>query len=114
MHELSIALNILDIVENTVKEKNIRSVKALTLEIGDLSGVESEALTLAMQTACQGTILEHAKTEIIHIEAQASCRQCRHTFPCRDFIDICPECGSAMFDIVQGKELRIKNIVAEE
>ncbi|UCF87855.1 MAG: hydrogenase maturation nickel metallochaperone HypA, partial [bacterium] len=47
MHELSIALEILDIVEKEAAKHGARVVKEVCLRVGDLSGVETESLAFS-------------------------------------------------------------------
>ena len=110
MHELSIAINIIDNVEVEAKKINAASISDLTIEIGKLSGVVLEALEFAMQIAVKGTILQD--TGIIYkiIEARAKCNSCGEEYIAEDFFSVCPECSNPYSDIIEGKELKIKKI----
>ena len=61
MHELSIALSILDLVEEeSARRGNIR-VEAIHVKIGALSGVVKEALVSAYELAAERTEFESCK-----------------------------------------------------
>jgi hydrogenase nickel incorporation protein HypA/HybF len=112
MHELSIAQNIIDIVEQELDKQadTEREVKTLELEIGTLSGVVIEALETAMDSAVKDTALKEANIKINKIQAQAQCQSCEKIFEISDLYDPCPKCDSFNPKIIKGKELRVKSI----
>ena len=110
MHELSIAQNIVEIVEEQAKKLDLISVSEVELDIGTVSGVIPETLEFVMDITIKGTLLENAKIIINIIEAKAKCRKCNHDFVIDDIYSLCPQCCSYEFDIIQGKELKVKSI----
>ena len=76
MHELSIAMNILEIVEDYTSRENTKKVLELELDIGDLSGIEIPALKFALETTKEGSILESSVIVINAIQAQVQCQDC--------------------------------------
>lgn len=110
MHELSIAMNIVDIVEQEVKKHNARKVVEIELEIGRLSGIEPYALDFAWEQAILNTVLEKAKRTTRYINALAKCLDCENEYNIENFYDACPSCGSFMKKLKTGKELRIKSL----
>lgn len=60
MHELSIVLSIVDIAEQQVALNDAQSVEEIELEIGQLAGVEWDALDFAWEAATKHTVLEKA------------------------------------------------------
>jgi hydrogenase nickel incorporation protein HypA/HybF len=111
MHELSLALSIIEIAQESAHKENAKAVNEIELEIGTLSGVVLEAMEFALDAAVKGTILENAKTKIITIPGRAKCLACSHEFDLDDIIAICPKCDSFETEIIQGKELRIKSLI---
>ncbi len=113
MHELSIAVNILDIVnEEAIKAKST-SITEIEIEIGSMSGVVIEALVFALEEAVKNTKLCKAKFKFIETKAEATCSKCDNHFDVDDFFAVCPKCGSFETDIIKGKELKIKKIILE-
>ncbi len=55
MHELSIAMSILDSLEDEVTERGYDGVEAVHVRIGQLSGVVPEALQSAYEMAAEQT-----------------------------------------------------------
>ena len=54
MHEMSIVLGIVKIAENEAQKAGVSSFTAIDLEIGNLSGVEWDALDFAWEAAVEG------------------------------------------------------------
>lgn len=110
MHELSIAMSIVDIAEQEVKKNNAAEVVEIELEIGKLSGIEPYALDFAWDQAILKTVLEHAKRKTRYIEARAQCQDCGNEFEIDNYYDECPSCQSYMKELISGKELRVKSL----
>jgi hydrogenase nickel incorporation protein HypA/HybF len=113
MHELSLAQNIFEIVEEAVKANNASSVAQLVLDIGSLSGVEIYALETAIDSLKPGTILEKAELIINIIQAKVICLNCNQQFSPTDIVSPCPKCTDFNIKIIEGKELKIRSITAE-
>ncbi len=113
MHELSIAQNIIEIAETNAKNNHAKSITEIELEIGSISGVVPEALEFAMDEAIKNTMLEQAHVTINLVQAKAKCSNCNTEFLLQYILDICPVCQGTMYDILQGKELRVTSIQIE-
>ena len=112
MHELSIVMNIIDTAKSELEKVQLSFVDSIELEIGSLAGVELEALDFAWQLSVPGTVLENAKRKIHRIHATARCRGCKRMFQIETYYEQCPNCNDFYSDIISGKEMRIKSIVA--
>jgi len=110
MHELSIAMNIIDIASEQARINNLSIIDEIEIEIGKLSGVEIDALKFAMEIATKRTILENSKTIISEIPGQARCLNCLQEFMIDNFFAQCPECKHFNFEIIHGQELRVKSL----
>ncbi len=114
MHELSIALEIIDIAEEHAHKAHALSVTEIELEIGELSGVEMEALDFALEVAVKDTMLSGAKRTVDKVPGQARCNDCMHEFPVDDLFTPCPVCHGFNTSIIRGQELRIKSLFVNE
>lgn len=108
MHELSIALGIVDIADKETKKAGASKVDSIELEIGVLSGVELDSLEFVWPNAVEGTVLEKAERKIDFIHAVGYCMECEIEFPMNFIYDQCPQCKGYLKDIIKGKELRVK------
>ncbi|HVA63472.1 MAG TPA: hydrogenase maturation nickel metallochaperone HypA [Terriglobales bacterium] len=57
MHELSLALSLIEVVEEQAAARGGLRVRAVRLRVGTLAGVSDEALAFAYEIACEGTAL---------------------------------------------------------
>ena len=110
MHELSIALSIIDIAEQEVIKNSAKEVVEIELEIGKLSGIEPYALDFAWEHAIINTVLEKARRNTKYIKAIAVCNDCGHEFEIENIYDECPACKSYMKELKSGRELRVKSL----
>ncbi len=111
MHELSIVMSIVETAEEKVKEHHASSVESIDLVIGDLAGVDSQALDFAWDSAVKNTVLQKAIRNVIQVPARAKCLECDCEFGIKEIYDSCPLCGEPLLLIIQGKELQIKSMI---
>lgn len=71
MHELSIAVSIVEGVEEELRERGDPKLHAVHLQLGSLSGVVKEALLFAYDAACEGTPLAGSRLVILESEGTA-------------------------------------------
>lgn len=108
MHELSIIANIVSIAEEQVQKAQARRVDSIELEIGELAGVEWQALDFAWEVGVKQSVLENSERHIQRIAGKAYCNECKQDFHMENLFSSCPSCGSYFNEILQGKELRVK------
>lgn len=113
MHELSIAISIIEIAEKEAKAANANSISELVLDIGTQSGIEMYALEAALEMAVMNTSLEKAKIQINQIQAEAKCKDCFEVFTIENIFDPCPKCGGFYHEIISGKDMKVKSLLIE-
>ncbi|HEY3838674.1 MAG TPA: hydrogenase maturation nickel metallochaperone HypA [Bryobacteraceae bacterium] len=114
MHELSIAVSMIELAEEEAARRGGVQVSAIHLRLGRLSGVAREALESCYEIACAGTALEGSKLVIEEVPIVVYCSRCeaRRTADSPQWFD-CPGCGSPA-EVVQGRELEIAALELEE
>jgi hydrogenase nickel incorporation protein HypA/HybF len=110
MHEVGITQSIIEIAEKHALEGGARKVLSLTVEIGELSGVVPEAVEFAFEACSRGTLLEESKLIIESIPGRARCGDCRRETGIDRYSFACPSCDAFALEILQGEELRIKEM----
>jgi hydrogenase nickel incorporation protein HypA/HybF len=110
MHELSISRSIVAAVAEAAGGRQVRRV---TLEIGKLSGVMSDAIAFCFDVVAKGTPVEGAELEIREIEGRARCTDCGSEFAIATLGASCA-CGSRRLVRLQGEELNIKSMEVEK
>ena len=113
MHELSIISRIVEIAEEQVRRTGASKVTEIELEIGELAGVEWQALDFAWEIGVQKSVLEHATRQLNKVPGKALCLECKNAFAMHQLFDPCPNCHSFFNEILQGKELRVKTLTVE-
>ncbi len=108
MHELSIALSIVELAEEESARLGGRHVEAVHLRVGRLSGVVRHALLASYEMACEDTALAGSRLVIEDVPVVAHCVTCDARVPVRSIQDMCCEvCGTPATDIVEGRELLV-------
>jgi len=108
MHELSIALSIIEMAEEEIARQDNVQVTAIHLRLGMLSGVAREALLSSFEIACEGTALQGSRLVIEELPIIVYCPKCGAQRPVNTVEWFtCPVCHTATPDIVQGKELQV-------
>lgn len=109
MHEMTIAMSIIDIVCQKANNEKAYKINSVELEIGDLSGIMIDSLKFCFEAACKNTIANGAELNINKINAKAFCKTCKKEFKMESDFYPCPTCDDFNFEIVTGKELSIKS-----
>jgi hydrogenase nickel incorporation protein HypA/HybF len=107
MHELSIAMSIVDMAQEEAERRNVK-VDAVHLELGPLSGVVADALLFSYEMAASGTPLEGSKLVIKEVPIEVYCRACKaHRTLSSMQLFCCPDCGTPTEEVIHGRELLI-------
>jgi hydrogenase nickel incorporation protein HypA/HybF len=107
MHELSIALSVLEVVEEEAERRGV-TVSAVRLKLGPLAGVIKDALISAFDLAREGTSLEKCSLVIEEVPIMAFCPQCQteRTIQSPQHIS-CAICGTPTPQIISVRELEV-------
>jgi hydrogenase nickel incorporation protein HypA/HybF len=108
VHEASIALAIVDELQERTAGEPVSKVTAVHLRVGVLSSVVPEALTFAWDAATEGTVAWQSRLEIERIPLTIACAPCgsERTID-KGMLPICPVCGASSTEIVRGRELLV-------
>lgn len=114
MHELSIALSILDLAAEEAERHGGGRVAAIHLRLGPLSGVVKEALVSAYALAREGSPLDTAELVVEEVPLVAYCPACAaERTPASPQLFLCPDCGTPTPDVVRGRELEVVALEVE-
>jgi hydrogenase nickel incorporation protein HypA/HybF len=107
MHELSIAMGIVDAALEEAEQRGVQ-VTAVCLRLGALSGVVKEALLFSYEVACEGTPLAGSRLVIEDVPVVIYCAQCKQERELKSVQSFtCPECEAPTMDVRQGKEIEV-------
>lgn len=113
MHEMSLAENVRQIIEDAAHRQGFKRVRTVWLEIGQLACVEKEAMRFCFDAAMRGSIAEQARLEIVETAGQGRCEKCAQNFPLAALYEVCPECGSYDVKVIGGDGMRVKELEVE-
>jgi hydrogenase nickel incorporation protein HypA/HybF len=108
MHELSLALSLVEAVGDELPRLGDVRVCAVRIRVGPLSGVVREALAFAFDVAAADSSLAGARLEIedAPLQAYCACCQAQHVLPAPNDLR-CPACGASHLEITGGRELEL-------
>jgi hydrogenase nickel incorporation protein HypA/HybF len=108
MHELSIALSIVDIATEAARKNGGGTVEALYLRLGKLSGVAKDALLFSWELASADTPIKGSRLIIEEVPVVVHCTLCDadRTIDSTDNFE-CPVCNEPTPTVVSGKELQL-------
>ncbi|MFG2895109.1 hydrogenase maturation nickel metallochaperone HypA [Streptomyces sp. NPDC048248] len=111
MHEMSIALAVVDQVASAERPAGATAVTRVRLQVGELAGVVSDALAFSFELACAGTVLEGAELVTETVSARARCGPCADSWAVGMPPHLlCPRCGGTTAELMSGRELQIVSV----
>lgn len=114
MHELSLALSVVNFLEGLSKEQGLNKIEAIHIEIGGMTHVDPAQFRFSLKLVSKGTIAEGSRVYIRKKEPVLKCNSCGKEVRI-DVKDIgafsfrCPSCGGEL-KIEEGRELLLKRV----
>jgi len=114
MHELSIAMSIVELAEEEASRRGVQ-IEAVHLKLGALAGVVKDALLSCYEMACDETPLQGSRLIIEELPVIIFCTTCQAQHPLNSIqLFCCPKCGTPSDLIVKGKELEVVALEIKE
>ena len=111
MHELSVLIEVVRVVEELAEEQKIEKVGAIVLQIGELSSVVPLFMQEYFPMVVENKpVFKDTKLEIEMIPGMAKCQKCETVFNVVENKGYCPKCRSFDKDLLCGQEFLIKEI----
>ena len=108
MHELSIALDLVDLACDEMDRRGIARVEAVHLRLGLLAGVVRDALLFSFDAAAVDTPLQGARLAIEDVPVTVWCDACAAERALPSVATRrCPLCGAVTARVVHGEELEM-------
>ena len=114
MHEMSIAVGLMDQVLEIAKVNGLKEIDEIEVETGFLRQVIPEVMQEAFLAVRRETIAQNATLKIVEIAPLSECNICKKQFEpqLNDFL--CPECQKAGVKVLKGDEIILKSIQGKE
>lgn len=114
MHELGIAASVLQEAQQEAQRHPGTRLRKVTVRVGELSGVNPEALSFSFEVLVREAGLEPLGLEIESCARKQRCHKCEKTFTVANYELICPHCGTAETEFVGGDELELASLEMED
>lgn len=114
MHEIGVLYKMLDQVEAVANENNVRKVKSIEIELGELSGMLPYFFEQYYDVATENKpLFKDSKLIIKPIPGEGLCLDCDTLYNVMRCEGICPKCKSRNKKILGGRDFIVKNILVE-
>ncbi|HEV7624954.1 MAG TPA: hydrogenase maturation nickel metallochaperone HypA [Streptomyces sp.] len=111
MHEMSIAVAMVEQVTEAAEKNGSGTVEAVRLRLGELAGVVADSLHFCFSLACAGTLLDGAVLLIDHLPGRARCAPCGAEWATGMPPQLCcPQCEGGRAELLSGRELQIVGV----
>ena len=110
MHELSVCLALVLQVEKIAREKNALAIDRIVVNIGPLSGIESDLLQRAYPLAAIGTLASDAELIIIPAVIVVRCSECGAESTVAPNRLLCSACGDFRTTLISGDEMVLQSL----
>jgi hydrogenase nickel incorporation protein HypA/HybF len=108
MHELSIAMSLLDVAAEEAERLGAAKVTAIRLQLGPLSGVVKEALLSAFEEARKDSEFGDCTLMIEDMPIVAHCVTCNAACPVVSIQEMrCSVCRTPVDELIGGRELEV-------
>jgi hydrogenase nickel incorporation protein HypA/HybF len=115
MHELSIAMSVVEMAEEESQKRGGVRVTSVRMRLGALAGVVKEALLSSYELAIEDTALAGSHLEIEEVSGVVYCPACDAQRPVTGSEWFrCNHCGALASQIVHGKELEVVSLEVEQ
>ncbi len=114
MHEFAIASSVLQAVQTEVRLRPGMRVSKIGVRIGDLAGLDPDALSFCFQALTKETELESVVLVIERKPRRQRCSRCAHEFVVVNYETSCPECGEGLTAFLGGDELELAYLEMED
>lgn len=111
---MSLMKNLLRTVEDAAAKEGGVPVQIIHLRIGEMSGVNTDALSFAFEVLSKGTAAEGGRLEFERVPLRARCRECGSEFHPDEFVFRCGGCGSPEIEILGGREMEVDYIMLDD
>ena len=110
MHELSVAQEIINIVNNYLPANKPANVKAVKVKVGKLSNILNESLTFCFEALTNESHLKGSKLEIVDVPVKILCLNCNEESEIENPVFACPKCNHTKLKMISGMELQVDEI----
>lgn len=113
MHEISIARNLLELLNDQQHGETFTRVKRAKVRVGALSGVDGTALRFAFDLITKETCAEGCRLDIESVAPVGKCKSCGDKFEVKKYTFVCPLCYGKDITLLDGDQIVLSEIEVE-
>ncbi len=113
MHEMSIAMGLMESLLDVATEQRARRILEVEIICGVMQQVVPDALQLAFEAVTQNTIAQGARLKIVEEAISVRCRACGQQYAAAIDNYRCPLCSQADAEIVAGRDIVLRSVTCE-
>ncbi len=113
MHEMSIAMSLLEQVERIATDNHATHIAELEVRCGAMQQVVPDALIAAFAAASEGTRAAGAALHVVEVPLAGRCRGCGAEFAPQIDDFRCPTCGAADVELTAGTDIILQSVICE-
>lgn len=111
VHELSLAVNIVDAVNELAQAHGFERVEAVTVQIGEFAGVDKGALSFAWDLATADSVAAGSRLEFRDVRLKVRCPACGVERNPPSMWELgCSTCPAVAPEILAGRELHVVSL----
>ena len=114
MHEMGIANSVLESVRTEAQRFPGRHICKVGVRIGELAGVNPEAMRFCFEALVRDTDLEPLALDVDYRPRRHECQTCGQSFVPRLEDLTCPHCGGVDSRFIEGDELELAYLEVED
>ena len=114
MHEFGIANSVLDAARAEAELHPGMKLAKIVIRVGELAGVDPDALTFCFECLVKQTDLESVVLEIERHAQRRSCLHCGREFVVANQNTACPTCGEILTTFLSGDQLELAYLEMED
>jgi hydrogenase nickel incorporation protein HypA/HybF len=114
MHEMSLALSIVEQTREAAAAEGAVRVLEVEIEVGSLAGVLADSLRFCLDAVAPAGGLAKTVFRVVEISAAGECLTCGVDFAGESFHACCPACGGDNVNLRGGRELKIRSLTIED
>jgi hydrogenase nickel incorporation protein HypA/HybF len=114
VHELSIAQNLMDIIQQEAARHGVERVWRVGVSVGAFSAVVPQALRFSFDMVKENTVAHQAELVVREVPLTGRCTECGSEAELDAPGQDCPDCGAAGVELTGGRDLTIDYIETEQ
>lgn len=115
MHEMSIAIEIIQSIMEVAPQFDHKKVKTVYLKVGKMSNIVVDSLKFCYDTIkSEYNLLAASELAVEEVPVIGKCRTCGKIFEVENLMFTCPQCSGIDVELEHGQELEISELEVEE